>query len=193
MTLAKQNNNYPEPKKPTLIELAESVKDIVANFEEALENNDLEVAHEYEQRLQRNINNFGDKLEACYFAAKMLDKEGDAYKEEAQLMMQKASAKKNAASRIINMVKSVAMNIGGFKGERFKFTVCNNSTAPIWKQQDVEADNIPDEFVLTETVQHIDWKGIEKLAKESNDGCVRGKNGEVIAKVLPRGKHVRIR
>ena len=69
MTLAKQNNNYPEPKKPTLIELAESVKDIVANFEEALENNDLEVAHEYEQRLQSIINNFGDKLESCYFAA----------------------------------------------------------------------------------------------------------------------------
>ncbi len=193
MTLAKSDNRFPEDKKPTLLELAEMVKTDISNLEIAIEDNQTEFIEEYEQKLFRNISNLGDKLEACYFAAKMLNKEGEAYEEESRIMREKAVAKKNTASRIINMVKSIVMNIGGYKGERFKFTVCNNSVAPVWKQQEVDSANVPDEFVITETIQHIDWKAIEKLAKESEDGCFYGKNGEVIAKILPRGKHVRIR
>ncbi|MGB3513855.1 MAG: hypothetical protein WBA93_32540 [Microcoleaceae cyanobacterium] len=190
--LAKQNNFLPE-KKPTLVELAEEFKDSIDIYEFASCTCDSETIDKCEQELKESISKLGDKLEACYFAAKMLDKEGDALLGEANDMRTKAASKKKAASAIIGMVKEVAMSLGGYKGERFKFTVCNNSTAPVWKQQDVSPNNIPDEFILTETVHHIDWKTIEKLAKESKDGCVYGNNGEVIAKVLPRGKHVRIR
>ena len=192
MTLAKQNNSLPE-KKPTLVELAEEFKDSIDIYEFALDLGDGETVKRCEQELKESISKLGHKIEACYFAAKMLDKEGDAFMEEANTMRDKAIAKKNTASRIIKMVKDVAMNLGGYKGERFKFTVCNNSNTPVWKQEDVSPNNIPEEFLHTEVVHHVDWKTIEKLAKESEDGCVYGKNGEVIAKVLPRGKHVRIR
>ena len=190
--LAKQNNSLPE-NKPTLVELAQDIRDSIDIYEFALDFGDNETIERCEQELAESIGKLGSKLEACYFAAKMLDKEGDALTDESNAMRKKAGTKKQAASRVISMVKEVVMSLGGYKGERFKFTVCNNSTAPVWKQQDVSPNNIPDEFLWTEVVHHVDWKAIEKLAKESEDGCVYGKNGEVIAKVLPRGKHVRIR
>ncbi len=191
MALVKQNESQP---KPTLVELAKDVQDSLEIYQFALDFGDTETMTECEKQLENSINQFGSKLEACYFAAKMLNKEGDALIEEANSMKEKAGIKKKAASRIIDMVKHVILSSGNtYKGEYYKFIVCSNSVAPVWKQQDVNSANVPDEFVVTETIQHIDWKSIEKLAKESEDGCVYGKNGEIIAKVLPRGKHVRIK
>jgi len=188
MTLAKAQTE----EKLTLVELAEAVKVEADVLEFALCTCDEETIAECEKKFRDIINQLGDKLEACYFASKMLAREADAYKAEADEMNKKAATKKETASRILNLVKATVMNLGTYQGEKFKFTVCNNSTSPVWRDLEDEA-NIPDEFVAIETVHHVDWKAIEKLAKDSPDGCVYGKNGKVIAKVLPRGKHVRIR
>ncbi|MEL4898367.1 siphovirus Gp157 family protein [Crocosphaera sp. Alani8] len=83
----------------------------------------------------------------------------------------------------------------GDKGKRIegklsKVSLCNNGgRPPIWINQELKAEDYPQEY--KETRVHIDRN---KIAEDAiNYDELRDEKGTLIAKVMPRGKHLRIK
>ncbi len=85
----------------------------------------------------------------------------------------------------------------GEKGKKLEGKLCRISLAnnggqlPVWINQQLAVGKFPVEFVISKPI--LDTEKLKEAAMNSETGEVMDAQGKLLAKVMPRGKHVRIR
>ncbi|HAX79044.1 MAG TPA: hypothetical protein DCY88_25275 [Cyanobacteria bacterium UBA11372] len=77
------------------------------------------------------------------------------------------------------------------EGKLSKVSLCNNGGKPqVWINSEIEIEEFPVDYV--KRVPTLDSERLKEDAIASPQGEIRDNNGRLIAKVLPRGRHIRL-
>jgi hypothetical protein len=125
-----------------------------------------------------------DKIDAyCYLIQKF-----DEIAEEAKRLAQRSTFYTRRCSNLKDRLKHYLEHRGKSKVEtpRFTVTVCGNGgQLPIQLHEDVNADNLPEQF--TKVQRHPDLHSIREAILNGDEHAMQ------FATVLPRGTHLRIK
>ncbi len=77
------------------------------------------------------------------------------------------------------------------EGKLSKVSLCNNGGKPqVWINPELKAEEFPPSYV--KLVPTLDTEKLREDAQASDTGEIHDNNGRLIAKLMPRGKHLRL-
>lgn len=167
------------------------VEQIISNLETDPESQDIST-QELEELLSQLETEIADKVDAI--AAVIAAKNGEiAYlKERRDYFDRLIKSRQNALDRFKDYIKSILANRkdASICGKESKLkVVANGGKPPVWINPDLNPQELPPE--LTETVCTISSTAIrQRLAQLAGEELVIG--GKIIAKLEPKGTHLRI-
>ncbi len=177
----------------TLHELETQLEEIL----EALESDDPAINEKAEESLSQIILEIENKLDGYVAVINRLKNKRDFRRAEAKRINALAEQDNNKVkwltSKLVNFLERREEQLGDkgkkLEGRFCKVSLCNNGgKQPIWIKENLAVDRCPPTYI--KKIKIID---LEKVKEDAiNYGEVLDDRDQVIAKILPRGKHIRI-
>jgi hypothetical protein len=124
----------------------------------------------------------------------------DYRKTEAKRINNLAKTDDNSIKWLLEKLKVFMERRGeqlGEKGKRLEGKLCqvslvnNGGKNPIWINEDLPISKFPDEYVLQ--IPTLDKEKLMEDVSNSDSGELIDEQGNILAKILPRGQHLRIK
>ncbi len=178
---------------PTLYELETQLEEIL----EALESDDQAIKEKAEESLSQIILEIENKLDGYVAVINKLKNRRDFRRAEAKRINALAEQDNNKVKRLTNKLVGFLERREeqlGSRGRKLEGMFCkvslytNGGKQPIWIKEKLAVDRCPPTYI--KKIKIID---LEKVKEDAiNYGEVLDNRGQVIAQVMPRGKHIRI-
>ncbi len=178
---------------PTLYELETQLEQIL----EELESDDPAIKEKAEESISQIILEIENKLDGYVAVINRLKNQRDFRRAEAKRINALAEQDNNKIKwlthKLLDFLQRREEQLGA-KGRKLegmfcKVSLCNNGgKQPIWVEENLTVDRCPGIYV-----KQIITVDLDQLKEDAiNYGEVLDERGQVIAKVMPRGKHLRI-
>ena len=178
----------------TLYELETQLEEIL----EALESDDQAIKEKAEESLSQIILEIEQKLDGYVAVINKLKNQRDFGRAEAKRINALAEQDNNKVkwltNKLVNFLERREEQLGKkgkkLEGKFCKVSLCTNGgKQPIWIKENLAVDRCPPIYVKKVIIVDL-----EQLKEDAiNYGEVLDDRGQVIAQVMPRGKHIRIR
>lgn len=165
---------------------------------EALETDDPTLREQAAQLMEQIVPQLSSKIDGYVAIIGRKRASADIRQNEAKRLSQLAAADTASADWLTEKLKlflEQRVELLGDKGKRLEGLYCQISLAtnggkePVWIDPNIHPDDLPQQFVRT--LKEVDTEALRCEVRSS--GEMRDRTGRVIARIVERGRHVRIR